>query len=164
MVPDSVAERAQAQREVKLISAARQGLQVFARNASHIAQRHVPVVPSLVSQVRRGLHTFARNWLSAIQSLQTTDREHVLLNPAIFSMARHYLAYKPSADMFGRPPIINCPDTTPRMGRTWPPRAWMRFNTTGNRNFPLFRPTLDSDTRGVAEVAGRQGAWHDGGP
>ena len=110
---------AQAQREVRLISAARQGLQVFARDASHIA----PAVPSPMSQARRGLHTFSRNSLGAIQSLQTTDREQVLLDPAIFSVARHYLDYKPSADMFASSTHINCPDTTPRMGRTWPPLA-----------------------------------------
>ena len=53
-----------------------------------------------MSQARRSLHTFARNLLGAIQSLQTTDREHVLLDQAVFSVARHYLSYKPSADMF----------------------------------------------------------------
>ena len=53
-----------------------------------------------MAQARRGLQTFRRNSPGALQLMQPVDPEQVLLGPAVFRVARLYLSYKPSADMF----------------------------------------------------------------
>ena len=107
LVSSPVAEHAQAQREVKLIYDAHQGLRLFAQNAP-----------------------------SSALLMQTADREQVLLNPEVFRLARHYLSYKPSADMFASATHHQLPRYYSKDAADMA-SAWVdAFSLTGNLNLP----------------------------